>query len=142
MEPFLLQDVFIGEYPKIEYFGSKPEVYSARYNLAGNPCLDFACSSLTPILATAGGVIHETGFDTAGFGNFIIIKHEGFISKYGHLNDILVKPGETVISGALIGHSNHTGLCDTPRLSFGGLTESTIFNSTTLRANSRSVQLA
>ena len=43
-------------------------------------------------------------------GNYIRIRHaNGFITKYMHLNTILVKPGQTVQAGCQIGTIGHTG---------------------------------
>ncbi len=116
---FELSDIFIGDYPETQAFGARPEVYAARYNLKGHNGLDFGCPSLTPVLGTAAGWISETGFDTGGYGNYIKIVHNGFLTLYGHLNDIQVKKGDRVIAGQLIGHSNNTGFSDAPHLHFG-----------------------
>lgn len=116
---YKLGDIFIGHFEQILPFGASPDIYSARYNLQGNPGIDFSCPTLTPILSAADGVILHTGFKEAGIGKFIDILHDGFITTYGHLNDISVKEGDKIIAGQLIGHSNQSGLCDTPRLHFG-----------------------
>lgn len=113
-----LSDCFIGDYPIGEYFAANPEVYNARYGLQGCPGIRFKMPSLTPILAAAPGYVLETGFDSAGKGKFIVLVHDGFLTSYGHLNDILVEPNQQVIAGQLIAHSNQSGLCEYPCLLF------------------------
>ena len=116
--PHTLGDVYIGSFPMIQPYGARPEVYSARYNLRGHPGIDIACPSLTMILSTAHGRVLETGFDAGGDGNFVEILHDGFVSRYAHLNDYIVKKDDMVVAGQLIGHSNNTGFSDTPHLCF------------------------
>ncbi|HEX9059145.1 MAG TPA: M23 family metallopeptidase [Clostridia bacterium] len=113
-----LSDIFIGDFPVAEYFAANPEVYTARFNLQGCPGIRFKCPTLTPILATAPGYVLETGFEEAGRGKFITLVHDGFLTRYSHLNDILVTANEKVIAGQLIGHSNQSGLTDFPCLLF------------------------
>lgn len=116
---FKLQDIFIGDHSIIEFFGANTAVYNARYNLQGYPGVRVKMPSLTPILAGADGFVLETGFEEAGKGKFITIVHEGFLTTYGHLNDILVQKDERVVAGQLIAHSNQSGLTDIPCLYFG-----------------------
>lgn len=116
---FKLADIFVGKFQILQNYGERPEIYSARYSIRFHNGVDFSCPSLTLILSTADGIVFETGFDTGGYGNYVKILHEGFISLYAHLNDILVKKDEHVACGQLIGHSNNTGFSDTPHLHFG-----------------------
>jgi len=114
-----LNDIFIGDFPVSQYFAANPEVWNARHGLQGCPGLIFKCPTLTPILSAAPGYVLETGFDSAGKGKFIVIVHDGFLTTYGHLNDILVQANDQVIGGQLIAHSNQSGLAEFPCLFFG-----------------------
>lgn len=116
---YRLQDFFIGDYPITEYFGANPAIYTARYNIQGYPGIRIGCPTLTPILSTSDGFVLETGFEEAGKGKYITIVHDGYLTTYGHLNDILVQKDEKVTSGQLIGHSNQSGLTESPCLYFG-----------------------
>lgn len=116
---FRVSDFCIGDYPVTENFGDNPAIYSARYNLQGYPGLRVKMPSLTPILAVAPGFVFEIGFEEGGKGKFITLVHDGFLTTYGHLNDILVLKDEKVISGQLIAHSNQSGLAEEPCLYFG-----------------------
>ncbi len=83
--------------------------------------VDFIIPEGTPIRAAADGVVIEIKIDsnTGGpdksfeeYGNYIEIKHEhGEYSEYEHLkqNGALVKVGDTVSQGQIIGYSGNTG---------------------------------
>jgi murein DD-endopeptidase MepM/ murein hydrolase activator NlpD len=71
--------------------------------------LDFAGPFLTPIHATAPGVVSFTGVRT-GYGNTIEIDHGGgFKTRYAHLQSIGVQVGERVAVGERIGAMGSTG---------------------------------
>lgn len=54
-----------------------------------------------------------------GYGNMILIKHfNGIETLYAHLSKILVKPGDTVSTGSLIGLGGSTGRSTGPHLHF------------------------
>lgn len=62
-----------------------------------------------PIYAAAGGVIQRTGYGNIG-GNYVRILHpNGVVTYYGHLSQILIKPGEQVRQGETIGRTGYTG---------------------------------
>lgn len=64
-------------------------------------------SNNTPIYATADGIIDlSRDSDTTGLGKFIKVVHTfGFTSIYGYLSKSMVKRGEIVSKGQLIGYS-------------------------------------
>lgn len=56
------------------------------------------------------GVISETGFQSGGYGNYVLIDHmNGYFSLYAHLNKIVVTKGDTVSQDAVIGTLGLTG---------------------------------
>lgn len=122
---YQLSDIYIGNFPLTQSFGENPARYSARYGIKSHNGIDIACPTLTPILATADGWIKEIGsrdlgtFDSGGYGNYIKVVHNGFLSIYAHLNDIQVKLNDRVVKGQLIAHSNNTGFSTAPHLHFG-----------------------
>jgi len=62
-----------------------------------------------PIYAAAGGKVQKTGYHRIA-GNYIRIAHpNGVVTFYGHLAKIIVKPGESVSQGQIIGYMGHTG---------------------------------
>jgi len=78
--------------------------------------LDIAVTIGTPVRATGGGQVTETGNDDE-YGMFIVVQHpEGYQSKYGHLSRVLVLPGEAVSAGEVIGLSGNSGRSTAPHL--------------------------
>ncbi|MFZ1652588.1 MAG: M23 family metallopeptidase [Candidatus Nanopelagicales bacterium] len=68
--------------------------------------------------ATENGVVVKAGFD-GPYGNSIVIKHaNGLKTRCGHLSKILIKKGEHVSAGQLIGRVGDTGNTTGPHLHF------------------------
>ncbi|MFV8363155.1 peptidoglycan DD-metalloendopeptidase family protein [Flavobacterium sp. ZT3P35] len=79
---------------------------------------DYAAPRGTPIAATAGGVVEQSGF-TAGNGNFVKVKHNGtFSTQYLHMSKILVRRGQRVSQGQVIGLVGSTGLATGPHVCY------------------------
>jgi len=56
------------------------------------------------------GVVRLTKRDRRGYGNYILVRHfNGLETLYGHLDKILVNPGDTIKSGYIIGLGGNTG---------------------------------
>ncbi len=80
---------------------------------------DFEVPYGTEVYATGDGSVIESGWNTGGFGNCIVIDHGyGFQTVYGHLSDIKVTSGQNVKRGDLIGISGSTGLSSGPHLHY------------------------
>ncbi len=80
--------------------------------------LDFAAPTGTPVFATADGVV-AVAHREAGYGNCIDLDHGyNYLSRYAHLSQILVKEGETVKRGQLIGKVGSTGKSTGPHLHY------------------------
>lgn len=80
--------------------------------------LDFAAKTGTNVFATADGVV-EVAERAAGYGNCIDINHGyNYLSRYAHLSEILVKKGEQVKRGQLIGKVGSTGKSTGPHLHY------------------------
>jgi murein DD-endopeptidase MepM/ murein hydrolase activator NlpD len=76
---------------------------------AFHPGLDFAGARMTPVLATAAGVVAFTGV-RAGYGRTVEVDHGGgFRTRYAHLARIDVRRGEPVAAGARLGGMGSTG---------------------------------
>ena len=57
------------------------------------------------MVAVAQGTVEVAGYnnDPGGYGNFIQINHgDGVITQYGHIDQIMVSPGDTVEKGQKI----------------------------------------
>lgn len=66
----------------------------------------------TPIVATAPGIVDKVDYDPAGYGWYLKISHtKGFSTLYAHLNSQpIVKPGDNVRKGQIIGYMGKTGM--------------------------------
>ena len=88
--------------------------YGVRFDpFTGHPAFhagqDFAGAYMTPIYATAPGVVSFTGV-RSGYGNTIEIDHGGgFKTRYAHLQGISVAPGQRVGVAQRIGAMGSTG---------------------------------
>lgn len=80
--------------------------------------IDIKASEGTPIKAAQDGVVVFSGF-LRGYGNTIIIKHEGdYFTVYAHNRYNTVKEGEFVRKGQVIGYVGMTGSAEKPHLHF------------------------
>lgn len=80
---------------------------------------DFEVPYGTDVYATGDGSVIESGWNSGGFGNCIVIDHGyGFQTVYGHLSDIKVTRGQKVKRGDLIGISGSSGLSSGPHLHY------------------------
>jgi len=80
--------------------------------------LDISTRLNTPIIAPADGIIIRTGWN-GSFGKMISIRHgNGYITKYAHLNKILVKKGQAVKRGDKLGLVGQTGRSTGPHLHY------------------------
>jgi murein DD-endopeptidase MepM/ murein hydrolase activator NlpD len=81
--------------------------------------VDFAVPIGTPVLAVADGEVSTSG-GLNGYGLIVIIRHNQKTreSRYAHLSQVLVKPGEQIQAGTIIGFSGNTGFSTGPHLHF------------------------
>jgi len=114
-------------YPVTQAFGTKLTSHNNRENLYA---VDFAMPIGSPIVAARGGVVidvtltHEEGGYDIRFldkANTIAIVHDdGTVAEYAHLSrgPALVKPGQRVSAGTLLGYSGNSGYTSGPHLHF------------------------
>ncbi|NMF65726.1 M23 family peptidase (plasmid) [Brasilonema octagenarum UFV-E1] len=81
--------------------------------------IDFGASMGTPIYAADSGQVVSAGDKRNGYGNAVIIQHQGNISTlYGHANELYVQEGQQVIRGQMIATVGSTGFSTGPHLHF------------------------
>jgi murein DD-endopeptidase MepM/ murein hydrolase activator NlpD len=86
--------------------------------MARHEGLDFSATVGTPIIASAGGVVSRAGYE-AHYGNMVEIKHaEGFMTRYAHASQLLVRTGQTVKRGDVIAKVGNTGRSSGPHLHY------------------------
>jgi murein DD-endopeptidase MepM/ murein hydrolase activator NlpD len=84
-----------------------------------HPGLDIANNGLPLVVAADAGKVISAGWDGSGYGNMIIIDHgNGFKTRYAHLSQIMVVPGQTVKRSDTIGKMGSTGRSTGPHLHF------------------------
>ena len=85
---------------------------------AFHPGIDLAGSIGEPIHATANGKVVIAGWD-GGYGNLVEIKDGyGMSTRFGHMSKILVKVGQRVQAGQIIGLIGSTGRSTGPHLHY------------------------
>ena len=98
-------------------FGLRIHPITKQYKMHDG--IDLTANRGTKVFATADGVIIEAEFTGGGYGNKILIDHGyGYETLYGHLHKILIKPGQHVKRGDLIGTVGNTGLSTCPHLHY------------------------
>ena len=79
---------------------------------------DFSAKVGTEVCATANGVVKSSRF-FGSFGNYIEIDHgNGYTTTYGHLSKRLVRKGESIQRGDIIGKVGNTGRSTAPHLHY------------------------
>lgn len=79
--------------------------------------IDLPQAGGTPVLAAADGTVLEAAFDTSD-GNYVLLRHGDMTTKYAHLREYAVEPGETVLAGDQIGLVGRTGMATGDHLHF------------------------
>jgi murein DD-endopeptidase MepM/ murein hydrolase activator NlpD len=80
--------------------------------------VDITAPRGTPIYATADGVVSREQV-SAGYGIHILINHGySYQTLYGHLSKKVVKPGQKIKRGELIGYVGNTGQSMGPHLHY------------------------
>jgi murein DD-endopeptidase MepM/ murein hydrolase activator NlpD len=80
---------------------------------------DFEVPYGTKVYATGDGKVVESGYNTSGFGNYVVIDHGfGLVSIYAHLSKINVPSGINVRRGDMIGLSGSSGTSSGPHLHY------------------------
>ena len=99
------------------YFGYRIDpVYGVRKHHDG---IDFTAHTGTPIHATGDGVVVKAENSHGGYGNEVEIDHGfSYKTKYAHMSKILVKVGQKVKRGQIIGLVGNTGKSTGPHLHY------------------------
>ncbi len=80
--------------------------------------LDYSADIGTPVYATGDGTVELAGWNK-GYGNSIDISHGyNYLTRYAHLSEILVRQGQKVRRGDMIGKVGNTGKSTGPHLHY------------------------
>ena len=81
--------------------------------------MDFTAPRGTPVYATVNGVVKRADRRSSGYGRHVRINHGfGYTSLYAHLYKYVVKRGQKVKRGDLIGFVGSTGRSQAPHLHY------------------------
>jgi murein DD-endopeptidase MepM/ murein hydrolase activator NlpD len=89
------------------YYGNRvhPNTGRNQFHLG----IDIKAGAGSPIKATASGIVSFSGW-SGNNGNLVVVEHGmGFSTYYAHNNKNLVKVGQRVKKGEVIGHVGSTG---------------------------------
>ncbi len=79
------------------------------HSLASHMGVDFSGPAGTKVLATNDGVVESADYRNA-YGNMVEVDHGlGISTRYGHLKAFLVRPGQKIRKGQVIGIQGSTG---------------------------------
>lgn len=83
-----------------------------------NPGIEIAAGEDNPVKAVCTGQVTKITW-LRGYGNTILIDHrDGYYTVYAHLGAILVREGQIVQAGEVIGRVGQSGSLEGPRLHF------------------------
>ena len=81
--------------------------------------IDISAPTGTPVVATADGRVEKAEWNSGGYGNVVVINHgRGIKTLYAHLSKILVREGQKVRRGQIIGLVGSTGKSVAPHLHY------------------------
>jgi murein DD-endopeptidase MepM/ murein hydrolase activator NlpD len=91
-------------------------IYKTKKFHAG---MDFSAKTGTPIYATGDGKISKVRKSRRGYGNHVIIDHGfGYKTLYAHMSRYIVKRGQKVNRGDVIGYVGSSGTSVAPHLHY------------------------
>jgi murein DD-endopeptidase MepM/ murein hydrolase activator NlpD len=99
--------------------GRVVEAFGSSRNGTQNDGINIAARAGAPVYAAAAGEVVYAGNELRGYGNLVLIKHEGgYLTAYAHNSALLVHKGEHVARGQTIARVGATGSVHEPQLHF------------------------
>ena len=93
--------------------------FGVKANGLHNDGINISVKLGTPVRAAENGVVVYAGNELRGFGNLLILRHEGgWVTAYGHNQTLDVKIGDVVRRGQRVARSGSTGNISRPQLHF------------------------
>ncbi len=81
-----------------------------QYPWGRHTAIDMGTPTGTPIYAADAGYVTTAGWSNVGYGQYVVIDHgNGYCTLYAHMSAILVKAGQSVPKGEMIGRVGSTG---------------------------------
>jgi Peptidase family M23 len=105
----------------------RPAPVTSRYGWRTHPLtgtrrfhsgIDIAAATGTPVVAAGSGTVVSAGWNS-GYGKAIVIQHDDHHQTlYGHLSEISIQAGQSIVQGTVIGKVGSTGNSTGPHLHF------------------------
>ncbi len=93
--------------------------YGTTVNGQRNDGINIKAREGEPIRASADGTVVYADDDIEGFGNMAIIQHPGgYLTAYAHASELVIKKGDKIVKGQLIGFVGKTGNVNTAQLHY------------------------
>ncbi|MFK0382292.1 M23 family metallopeptidase [Agrobacterium sp. NPDC090273] len=97
-------------------FGNRLDPFLGRPAL--HTGIDFRAETGANVKATGAGTV-TIAENSGGYGNMVEIDHgQGVSTRFGHLSAILVKPGDKIDTGDVIGRAGSTGRSTGPHIHY------------------------
>jgi murein DD-endopeptidase MepM/ murein hydrolase activator NlpD len=107
-------------------FGERNDPFSGKR--AHHDGVDFAGIKGSDVLGVASGVVIWSG-SRQGYGNLLEVDHgNGYITRYAHNDELLVKVGDGITAGQTIAKMGETGRASSPHVHFEVLFKGTAVN--------------
>lgn len=91
--------------------------------------LDMVAHHGAPVFASGDGEVTVSGWKESGYGIQIMLKHiRGYQTKYAHLSQTNVAPGQLVKRGQVIGYVGSTGYSTGPHLHYEIIKDGSVIN--------------
>lgn len=98
------------------YYGKRTDPFTGKK--AMHKGVDFAGRKGSDVIAVAAGVVTKVGAQ-AGYGELVEIQHgSGYVTRYAHNAEVLVKAGERVTQGQTIAKMGSSGRSTGPHVHF------------------------
>jgi murein DD-endopeptidase MepM/ murein hydrolase activator NlpD len=94
--------------------------------------IDISTDKGQPVFATADATVESASY-SGDYGNLVVLKHAfGLVTRYGHLSKFVVKPGQKVLRGDVIGYVGATGRATGAHLHYEIMANGSLINPLTL----------
>jgi murein DD-endopeptidase MepM/ murein hydrolase activator NlpD len=100
-------------------FGARTDPFTGLRGY--HPGIDFAAAEGSSVLAVASGIVTQAGEEEGheGYGEMVEINHgNGYVTRYGHNERVLVKVGDRVQRGQVVARMGSTGRSTGPHVHF------------------------
>jgi murein DD-endopeptidase MepM/ murein hydrolase activator NlpD len=96
----------------ISTFGEKPTGMR-------NEGINIAVPEGTSVRAAGSGIVAYAGNELKGYGNLVLIRHDGgWVTAYAHNKELFVNRGDSVERGDIIANAGQTGSVTSPQVHF------------------------